>query len=123
MQITIRNERRSVASILATTLVVLAAASSIGQTLAAQPVDRLTKRVTYGDLNLESQEGAKVLYARLRFAAREVCSPLEGRELSRRSAWNACINDALESAVAKINKPLVSALHNQGAGRSSNDKS
>jgi UrcA family protein len=69
MHITIGNQRRSVASILAITLVVLAAASSIGRTLAAQPVDRLTKRVTYGDLNLESQEGAKVLYARLRFAA------------------------------------------------------
>jgi UrcA family protein len=123
MQITIRNQCKSVAPIIYTILVALAAASSIGRTLAAEPVDRLTKRVTYGDLNLESQEGAKVLYARLRSAAREVCSPLESRELSHRSSWQACVNGALESAVVKINKPMVSALHNQSAGRSSNDKS
>jgi UrcA family protein len=119
MHITTKNQRKSIASIIATTLVFAAASSA----LAAEPSDRLTKRVTFGDLNLESQEGAKVLYARLRFAAREVCSPLESRELSHGSAWKACFNDAMESAVAKINKPLVSALHNQSAGRSSNDKS
>jgi UrcA family protein len=120
MHITTNNPRKSIVSIIATTLVVFAAASSA---LAAEPSDRLTKKVTYGDLNLESPEGAKALYARLRFAAREVCSPLEGRELSHGSAWKVCVNDAMESAVAKINKPLVSALHNQSVGRSSNDKS
>jgi UrcA family protein len=120
MQFTIKNHRKSISSIIATTLVVVAAASSTGQTLAAEPGDRLTKKVTYGDLNLESQEGAKALYSRLRFAAQEVCFPFESRELSRQGAWRACFNEALESAVANINKPLVSALHNQSATRSNN---
>jgi UrcA family protein len=121
MQITINNQRKSMASIIATTLVMVAAvASSPGQTLAAEAADRLTKKVTYGDLNLESQEGAKVLYSRLQFAAREVCAPFESRELSRQRAWRTCFNEAVESAVAKVNKPLVSALHNQGATRSNN---
>jgi UrcA family protein len=120
MQTTTKNQRKSIASIIATTLVVFAAASSA---LAAQPADRLTKRVTYGDLNLESPEGAKALYSRLRSAAQEVCSPFDSKELSHRGAWRACVDGALEAAVAKIDKPLVSALHNQSAGRSSNGKS
>jgi UrcA family protein len=120
MQFTTKNQRKSMASIIATTLMAFAAGASA---LAAQPADRLTKRVTYGDLNLESPEGAKALYSRLRYAAREVCSPFESKELSRRDMWQACVSGALESAVAKINKPLVSALHNQSTSRPSNDKS
>ncbi len=31
--------------------------------------------VSYADLNLESEEGVRVLYRRLQHASREVCSP------------------------------------------------
>lgn len=79
----------------------------------AGPGDALTKSVSYGDLNLNSEKGVAVLYSRLRSAAREVCVPFEGRILSNQMLWSKCYDHALSAAVADINKPAVTALHNQ----------
>lgn len=117
-----KNQSRTIASILATAIVAFAGVSKGGAALAAEPVT-YSKTVTYGDLNLDSAEGASVLYTRLRHAAREVCSPVEGRELTLWSAWQTCVNDALNSAVAKVNKPTVTALHNQSINRAGNGNS
>jgi len=113
MKTTIKNRARSTFSIIAATMAVLAYAASTGRALANQPEEILTKKVTYGDLNLESPQGAKVLYARLRFAARQVCIPLEGIELARQKAWQNCVDNALSGAVGQVNKASVTALHNQ----------
>jgi len=77
----------------------------------------LTKTITYDARTLNSNQGAKTLYARLQSAAQEVCSPPEKRELSRRRVWQSCVDTAVESAVLKINSPLVSAVHNQATLR------
>ncbi len=45
--------------------------------------------VSYADLNLESEEGVRVLYRRLQHASREVCSPNETRTCYRRTLSNA----------------------------------
>jgi len=79
----------------------------------------LTKTVTYDARTLNSEQGARTLYARLRSAASEVCSPYESRELSRRAVWQSCVHDAVESAVLKVNSPMVSAAHNQATLRAS----
>src|ERR1700722_10749514 len=118
----IKNQSQAIASILATAIVAFAGVSKGGAAMAAEPVT-YSKRVTYGDLNLESAEGASVLYARLRRAAREVCSSLDGRELTLWSAWETCVNDALNSAVTQVNKPTVTALHNQSVNRAGNGNS
>jgi UrcA family protein len=85
---------------------------------AAEPSQSLTKVVAYGDLNLDSEQGAKVLYARLRSAARNVCFPLEGRDLNAQSHWRACVDSAVASAVVQVNRTSVTALHNQFINRS-----
>jgi UrcA family protein len=77
----------------------------------------LTKTVTYDARTLSSEQGAKTLYARLRFAAQEVCSPLDARELSRHRAWQTCVDRSVESAVLKVNSPMVSAVHNRATLR------
>jgi UrcA family protein len=100
------------------TLVTLTCAASSGRAV-AQSEEFLTKAVAYGDLNLESDQGVKVLYARLQYAAHHVCSPLESRELSRKTAWQTCVNNALASAVTQVNNPRVTAIHNQSAKRDS----
>jgi|SRR5271155_5556215 len=92
--------------------------SPIGAQAAAAQSEALTKVVAYGDLNLDSEQGAKMLYARLRNAARIVCVPLEGRDLSQKNLWRACVDNALASAVVQVNKTRVTALHNQFVGRS-----
>jgi UrcA family protein len=73
----------------------------------------LTKTVTYDARTLNSEQGARTLYARLRSAAHEVCSPLEARELNRRRVWRSCVDNSVESAVLKVNSPLVRAVHNK----------
>jgi UrcA family protein len=98
---------------------VLACAANSGRAV-AQPAQILTKAVAYSDLNLESDVGAKVLYARLRHAAKDVCAPLEeSRDLGRKVIWQACFDHALASAVSQINKPRVNALYKQTVNRGS----
>ena len=79
----------------------------------------LTRTVSYDARTLNSEQGARTLYARLRSAAGEVCSPYESRELSRKAVWQSCVHSAVESAVLKVNSPLVSAMHNQTILRAS----
>lgn len=106
-------------SMIAAALVAIACAACAGTAQASEPGQPLTKTVTYGDLNLNSEQGAKALYARLRFAAKEVCAPLESIEVERFMAWRACVHHAVASAVEQINRPLVTAVHNRRVNRSS----
>jgi UrcA family protein len=104
--------------IIVASLVTFACLMGSGQANAdSAPV--LTKTITYNAATLNSSQGAKTLYTRLQFAAREVCSPLENRELSRRRIYQSCVDTAVESAVLKVNSPLVSAVHNQAILRAS----
>jgi UrcA family protein len=103
---------KSIPAVIAATFLALGYAMSAG-IANAETSQPLTKKVNYGDLNLDSQEGAKVFYARVRSAAEFVCSPLEGRDLGRQRIWHACIDDALAAAVTQVDKPTVTALHNQ----------
>src|SRR5579863_7544852 len=100
----------------ATKIIVASLVSFAGITSSAQAhaasAQVLSKTVTYDARMLNSEQGARTLYARLRSAAGEVCSPYESRELSRRAVWQSCVHNAVESAVLKVNSPLVSAVHN-----------
>jgi UrcA family protein len=88
--------------------------AAIGARLqAAESARSYTTIVSYGDLNLDSERGAKVLYARIRSAAGTVCSPLEGRDLTEKKLWQGCFDKAVTSAVGQVNNTRVTALHNQ----------
>jgi UrcA family protein len=54
-----------------------------------------------------------VLYARIRNAAENVCSSLEGRDLSEKKLWQSCFDKAVANAVVQVDKSRVTALHNQ----------
>jgi UrcA family protein len=79
-----------IASIVAATLIVggLAAGTTAS---AADGTDRLTKTVAFGDLNIDTSVGAKVLYARIRSAASEVCTRFEGEELLQKVRWHSSV--------------------------------
>lgn len=66
--------------------------------------------VSYRDLDLSTPHGAKVLYRRIRAAAREVCG-YRGADLLEQSAWKGCYHNAIADAVGKVNNPLVTAVH------------
>jgi UrcA family protein len=69
-------------------------------------------KVSFADLNLDTSQGAAALYERIQSAARKVCSPESGeRPIERYRDWRACREAAVGNAVAKVNRPLLSALH------------
>lgn len=67
--------------------------------------------VRYGDLNLESEADAAILFSRIKSAARKVCglkgvSPLP---LAMQFRMQACADDATARAVADVNAPLLTS--------------
>ena len=67
-------------------------------------------KVSYSDLDLTTQAGAATLYSRIRGAARQVCG-YEGVTYAETSSWRRCFSDAVGNAVAKVNSPQLTALH------------
>lgn len=104
-------------SMIAAALVALVCAASANTTQASEPGGPLTKKVVYGDLNLETESGASTLYKRLRIAAAEVCAPYKSIDLARRIAWQTCVDRAVTSAVEQVNRPMVTAVHNRSVNR------
>jgi UrcA family protein len=69
-------------------------------------------KVSYADLNLSTLAGADALYRRIERAARTVCGSDDMRErLGHWRAWRNCYDSAIANAVAKVNSPLLSAVH------------
>jgi UrcA family protein len=101
------------ASVVAVSFLAFGCAAMGGRVQAGEPAQSYTSIVSYGDLNLDSEQGAKVLYARIRSAARNVCSSLEGCDLTEKKLWQDCFDKAVASAVVQVNKARVTALHNQ----------
>ena len=109
-------------SILAASFIFLAGAAIGGTAQAAEEYQYDRTTVTYGDLNLDSRQGTKVLYARLRNGALDVCSSFEGRDLFFKRLWQACFDQALAAAVVQVNRPSLTTLHNQTINRSTDDR-
>ena len=69
-----------------------------------------TKTVRYADLNIQTPEGAKVLYGRIRSAARDVCDISVGHDSVLNTAKKACFEKAIDNAVRKVDAPYLTAL-------------
>jgi UrcA family protein len=97
----------------------VAFAGTFGLALAAQAGDVAPAApkhddvvVRYADLNLNSEAGVRVLYARLSDAAARACGdePI-GLDLKARAQYEECFDRTLEKAVGKVGNPDVQALH------------
>jgi UrcA family protein len=104
------NNSRLATHAFAAMIAALAFITSAGSAQASDAWQPLSKTVSYADLNLDTESGAKALYVRLRDAARDVCSPYQSNELSRKRVWAGCVSSALTSAAEQINKPMLTAL-------------
>ena len=113
MKTAIKTQSMFTASVVAASLLAFGGAAMGGRVQAGEPAQSYTTIVSYGDLNLDSEQGAKVLYARIRSAAGTVCSSLEGRDLTEKKFWQGCFDRAVASAVGQVNNTRVTALHNQ----------
>jgi UrcA family protein len=72
-----------------------------------------TITVSYGDLNLSSDQGSKALYGRIVSAARAVCGADEVnvRDLHALALEQACETRAIARAVHQVNVPTLAALY------------
>ena len=69
-----------------------------------------TKTVRFSDLDITKSDGAKVLYSRIRAAARDVCELSTGADPIMRAAIKACIDKAVDKAVKDVNAPMLTYL-------------
>jgi UrcA family protein len=74
------------------------------------------KVVSFRDLNVNSAEGAEVLYRRIRSAAHEVCADPLRYDLSE-LALKPCINEAMSRAIAQVNSPMLTSLYEAKGGK------
>ena len=80
--------------------------------------DTRSTRVSYADLNLQSEAGARTMFQRIRHAARSVCEINLNDEWDGRVQYFACVRDTTDRAVATLNSPLVAAMNGSGRPRS-----
>jgi UrcA family protein len=106
-------ERKSVCYFLTAGLAVLALAGAAPAADAADPTQPPTVVVSYDDLNIDSPQGARILFARIRNAATRVCGSLEARGPEAFSQFRKCYQQAMDAAVAQIDEPAVTALYAQ----------
>lgn len=64
--------------------------------------------VRYSDLDVSTMPGAKTLYLRIRFAAETLC---ESAATWGKKEGQACVDKAIDAAVAHVNLPLLSQYH------------
>jgi UrcA family protein len=100
--------RAGIAAALALCTCLLANGASAGEP------QKVSKAVSYADLDLSKPAGAQALYSRIKRAAREVCgSPDYYRYVSPPEAWRKCVDTAIADAVAKVDRPSLTALHQE----------
>ena len=80
---------------------------------AGEPTERRIV-VSYGDLDVSAPEGAQALIYRLEAAASKVCGGAPDiRMLKAWGNYRACVKDAVDGAVRRVNRPIVSAAYGQ----------
>ncbi|HTV95811.1 MAG TPA: UrcA family protein [Steroidobacteraceae bacterium] len=78
--------------------------------------DLPSRAVRFADLDVSRSPGAQVLYQRLQAAAQEVCAALEDRDLARHMKYEACVHHAISAAVAKVDRPALTAYYEARTG-------
>jgi UrcA family protein len=93
-------------------------AVSAQSALAADPFDDAPRHVDvhFADLDLNRTEGAASLYQRLRLAAETVCTGVSDRDPARAARGKACVSEAIATAVAQINRPILNAYYRSKLG-------
>lgn len=92
-------------------LAAIACGAALTTPAMANQSEPLTKVVSYADLNVNAEAGARTLYSRLRMAARQVCAPLRGTTLMEQTRYRECFGPALARSVAEVDEPTLTAYY------------
>ena len=81
-------------------------------TTASPDSDGIPRRIVhFADLNLESREGVRLLYSRIKSAAQDVCVPVYFRITQTSVSQRHCEERAIDEAVAAVRSESLTALH------------
>jgi UrcA family protein len=94
-----------------TTMMIFAMVLGFQSAHAAPPQAVPSVVVHFADLDLSRSAGATMLYQRLKGAAETVCAPLDDRDLARHMSFKACVQSAISTAVAKVDRPALTAYY------------
>jgi UrcA family protein len=83
-------------------------------TASAQPSDEMTVTVSYGDLNMHSEAGARIALARIHQAAGKICGVAPTDPLDRMRLYVPCVQKITDRTVATLHNPVLAAV-NSGA--------
>jgi UrcA family protein len=88
------------------------------QVAAAASPDLPSMAVSYSDINLNTDAGAKALYQRIRSAAERVCGP-RTRAIGDLARFKSCVATATSDAVATLASPALTAVYDAHHGKRS----
>lgn len=95
----------------ATTAAAITACLAIGAAGNVHAATAPTLRVSYGDLNLATEQGSLILYGRIVHAARAVCAVEDIRDLRAVVAAKSCRQRAIARAVEQVHSPMLAAVY------------
>jgi UrcA family protein len=86
----------------------IAAAMLLGSAAFAHEPNSIT--IDYSDLDLTQATDVSALYRRVSTAARQVCQEPSPREVARYRHFKVCFDEAVNSAVDKLNVPQLTTM-------------
>lgn len=101
---------------------VLSLAAALGVAGSAAAREPASARVFYGDLNLATPQGARVMFRRIRVRAEALCTPSRSPVNAPEQAWTAterCRQAAIQRAILRLRAPLVTAEYDRSLGQPS----
>ena len=104
-------ESKIVKGVIATVAVIAFSAPAIAS---ADDLKGRSEKVVYSDLNVVKENGAEALYRRLQQASKRVCgvqSIQNAGGIRMVAEQRDCYQSALTEAVAKIDNPTLTAIH------------
>lgn len=95
----------------------LCAAGASAGPMSGEAVQTRTEKVKYAPSQVATQQGASALYAELKTAAQHVCTDPDPAQMryEAEAAFQACVEEALTTAVRKIGIPMLTVLHQYGS--------
>jgi UrcA family protein len=100
--------------LIASTLLSAFVSSFAATSASADTADAPTQIVRFADLDVTQPRDAAILYSRIRTAAEQLCSPLQGSGMgiaTRAAKVDACVRESIAGAVASVGKPALSAVY------------
>lgn len=100
--------------IIATGVIVVLSAPAIASAAPENGIKGKSVKVSYADLNLQKEAGAKVLYRRLQQASKQACgveSLQVAGSVSAVAQMNQCYRETLTAAVKNVDSAELTKIH------------